>query len=132
QYADQLFRQILEPPCFIRMDDLRLVFALQPAVKRDDTSDESGGKDPDTAIVQEIETLGPAVFAIDTVIAEMGIPMDHPIPAKRLPPGSEQALRNEIAFLERMIPERQERVALEPVHRQEPLRRQFGNDARHS
>lgn len=58
--------------------------------------------------------------------------MDHPIAAKRLPPGSEQALCNEIAVVERMILERQEWVALEPCHGQEPPSRQFGMDARHS
>ena len=57
QRRDRFARQILEAPDFIGVNDARLVARFQPLIKFDDAADETGGKDADAAIVEEIDAL---------------------------------------------------------------------------
>ncbi len=118
------------------MRDPRVVIGPQRMVELDDSVHKTHRKNPHAAVVEEIDPFDGALLALprsdDRVIAEMRIAVDDPIAKERPPPGFEQADRNRVARLLRGVLESDERLALQPLQREQAPRREALLDSRHA
>ena len=123
--VDQVLGQPAEAPDLVGVDDPRRVIVEQAAIEVDDAADKGRREDADAAIVQQVDALRRAVaIGEDGVVAEMRIAMDHAEAAEGRPPGREHRRGEPVALLQAMLLVGGDLVALQPVHGQQPRRRQ--------
>ena len=129
-------REPAEAPHLISLRDPRLVVRLERAIKLDHAEHEPRREDAHAAIVEQIDAVDAALLAVagrgDRVIAEMRIAMNDAVAQERAPPRVEQADSDGVARLLRRGLEGDERLAVEPLHRQQSPRRQALVDPRHA
>src|ERR1700730_11493743 len=94
---DQLARKTSEPPCLVGMHHQRLITLEEAVVEIDHAADEFRGKDTDTAVVEQVDSVLRAALDENRVIAEMRVAMDHAEAAERLPPRLEPRHRDAVA-----------------------------------
>ena len=130
--VDQVLGQPAKAPDLVGVDDPRLVIVEQAAVEVDDAADEGRREDADAAIVQQVDALRRAIaVGEDSVVAEVRIAMDHAEPAEWRPPRREHRRGEPVAILQTMLLVGGDLVALQPVHGQQPRRRQRRPHRRH-
>src|SRR5271166_4736828 len=115
---------------------MRIVVLLQRKIELDDPADEARREDAHAAVVEEINAFDlprrALAWCCDRVIPEMRIAVDDPVAKKRAPPRVEEADGDRVAGLLRRLFERRQRLAVEPLQRQKPARRQALFDAGHA
>ncbi len=116
--------------------DSRLVVRLQRPIELDHAVHEPRRKNAHAAVVEQIDAIDPTLAALrrrrDRIIAEMRIAVNDAVAQERAPPRVEQADGDGVARFLRRALEGDERLAVEPLHRQQSPRRQALLDPRHA
>src|SRR5579871_357845 len=121
-------RNGVESPSAIGLCCQNIVPVFQGAVEVDHASHERCRK---RAYATEIEKIN-AVVSTYGVIAEMRIPVNNTVPRKRAPPGPEECRSDPVSDSERSGYHVKKRLAFEPRHREQTLRRQLHKRFWHS
>ena len=124
--VDQLGVEPPEAPSLVGVDDAVAFVVQEPVIEIDDASQKLRRKDPDAAVIEQIDPTRLARLREHRIIPQMRVSVDDADLPDRMPPRLEHRVREPIADLDRRILESEDLLAFEPPERQEALCRQFG------